>query len=105
MIEFEVDSVLFPEPQAFQHRQIACKPDRGRRENNVECDRESELNSRKLQCCKAEHKSSPFCVAMFRMISRGLLRDRPAELRTDGEQGIDQMRHVLIGMEGRRRDT
>ena len=44
--EVEVDAAAGPQPQPFEHRQIARQPDREGREDEVERDREGELRPR-----------------------------------------------------------
>src|ERR1700722_11174669 len=59
MIEVAIGGVFLPQPQAFQHHEIAREADGRRRKDDVCRYRESELDPREFQCGQAEHGSSP----------------------------------------------
>jgi hypothetical protein len=49
MVEIAIDDVSFPQPQAFEHGEIARQADRDRRKNNVEGNRKTELDARQFK--------------------------------------------------------
>jgi hypothetical protein len=49
MIEVAIDRILAPQPQALEHRQVTRKTYGDGRENDVERDREPELDPRQFQ--------------------------------------------------------
>ena len=66
--QVEIELLARPEPQPFEHHQIARQPDRESRENEVEAHREGELDPGEQQRVKAvEH--GPFPYALRRIIS------------------------------------
>src|SRR5690606_19164042 len=59
MIEVAIDCVLLPQPQPFEHGQIAGQPDGNRGEDDAEGDGEAELDARQFQCRQSEHVIAP----------------------------------------------
>src|SRR4029434_10291764 len=59
------------EPQTLEHREITREPDRQRRKHDVECDRETELNTREQQ--SIDHQGR-YGNAPFRGVRSGATR-------------------------------
>src|SRR6266404_7440258 len=59
IIEVAISGIFLPQPQAFQHREIARKADGGRGEDDVCRYRESEFDPREFECSQAEHDYFP----------------------------------------------
>ncbi len=61
VIEVAVDGLLPPQPHAFEHRQIAGKPNGDRRKDDVEGNSEAKLNTRHLKSRQTKH----FCPLLI----------------------------------------
>ena len=58
MVQVEVDRVFLQQPQPFQHREIAAEADGDRGKDDMEGDREAELDASQFQSAQAEHEFS-----------------------------------------------
>ena len=62
--QLQVDAVAGPQRQEIQRRQIARQPDRKSGVDNVEADREGELESGEIDRAEILHAGFPCCVAL-----------------------------------------